>query len=215
MSGNNQFMEDMLRRIKIRHNRREKRNNNQKLSDDFYNRPGMTKQDKISQSVYSIKEKLEDYEQIDREDYPHIPPGTFIRYLKKLPNDRIKYCHGGLLAINAYPKYWILKNKTPDGTFKTWSVQLQNDNMYFCKKHDSVPEKSLQEICEMVMSGKYRLVKADLLSKLDPRILIELVGKEDENANEDENSDEESSTMESDDDSDELRRGTTIVTLMK
>lgn len=212
----NQFL-DAIKRIALNSNRSRARNRSrtQKLSEHQYTGPSVTTQDKISKDAKKIKEKLKDFEKIERDDYSFIAPGTFIRYLKKLPNNRIKYCHGGILIINASPSYWILKNRLPDGTPTTWSVQLQTDNIYYCKKHDDVPQKSLQEVCEMVLSGEYRLVKASLLSKMNPDVLVKLVGREDEQQDSDEdNSDEDSSTLESDEDSDEYRRPTTIVTLV-
>ena len=66
----------------------------------------------------------------------------------------------------------------------------------------------------MVLSRKYRLVEAALLAQLDQETLLKLIGKEDETLCDSDNSDEDSSTMESDEDSDEYRRPTTIVHLV-
>ena len=76
----------------------------------------------------------------------------------------------------------------------------------------------------MVMSRKYRLIEASLLTKLDPKVLVKLIGKKEAESvysnissykveNSDEESDE-STTMDSGDDSDEYRRPTTIVQLV-
>lgn len=180
-----------------------------------YSRPKITLQDEISKDPAKIKERLKNYDSIDRDDYKYVQPGTFIRYLKKISNNRVKYCHGGMMVINGYPAYWILKNKLSDGKVRMWSVQLQGDNIYYRKKIPDIPEKSIQEICKMVLSGEYRLIKA--VDLLKPEFSIKLLGKDDthENTrrrnNEDSyNSDEESSTMDSDEDSYDQRRPTIV-----
>ena len=211
--SNEQFAR-AIKKIKVNSNKNRARHVNGE-----YIRPDVTLQDKISKDPAEIKKRLKDYQSIDRDDYKYVRPGTFIRYLKKISNNRVKYCHGGMLVINAYPAYWILKNKLSDGKVRMWSVQLQSDNIYYRKKIPDVPEKSIQEICQMILSGEYRLVKAtDLVS---PQFHVKLMSANAHTydssvydsstynyGNSDE--DEESSTMESDDDSYDKRRQTVV-----
>ena len=182
-----------------------------------YIRPPVTLQDKISEDPNMIKEKLVGYDQINRDNYEYIKPGTFIRYLRYLEGNRVKYCHGGILIVNAAPAYWILSNNTPERRTVSWSVQLQNSNIYYCKSEQkNIPEQSVQQMCDMILSGEYRLIKTDLLLKLPPNILTKIVNNNNSMFDSDEdNSDEESSSMCSDEDSDEYRRPTTIVQLVK
>lgn len=224
MSGDNQFFESAIKKIALNSNKRRNKNINEKGE---YVRPKVTEQDKISQSLAKIKKRLNGFEEIDTDNYAYIRPGTFIRYLKKLPEGRVKYCHGGMLVINAAPVYWVLKNRMSTGKSILWSVQLNGDNIFFCKQGSALPENSIKEICEMVMSREYKLIKTELLLKLPRDMLLKLIddndtervntkvmryGFEDDESNSDE--DDESSTMESDEDSDEYRRPTTIVELV-
>jgi len=229
------FLNNAIKKIALNSNKN-KRNRRKNVDENGnYVRPEVTEQDKISQSLSKIKKRLVDFEEIDVDNYAYIRPGTFIRYLKKLPNDRVKYCHGGMMVINAAPDYWVLKNKMSSGKSILWSVQLNGENMFYCKKGSSLPENSIKEICEMVMSREYKLIKTELLLKLPRDMLLKLIDDEDtgkvntkvikckntSNSDEDSDStimnsdeDSDSTTMDSDEDSDEYRRPTTVVQLV-
>lgn len=217
MSGDDQFL-STIKKIALKANSRKNRSKKNEVYSNYV-RPNVTTQDKISENPKLIKEKLEGFVQIDRDDYKHIPPGTFIRYLKYLPGNRVKYCHGGVLAFNAAPVYWILSNKIPNEPKRCWSVQLQNNNIYYRKSENTqIPNQSIKEMCDMITSGEYRLIKTELLLKLPSNLLIKLLddsdAKKQNRASEQDNSDEDSTTLESDEDSDESRRPTTIVHLV-
>jgi hypothetical protein len=224
MSHNDHFLKGAIKKIALKSNNKRRKNVDEKGN---YVRPEVTEQDKISQSLSKIKKRLEDFEEIDMDNYSYIRPGTFIRYLKKLPNGRVKYCHGGMLAINAAPLYWVLKNKLTSGKSISWSVQLNGENMFYCKEGSALPENSIKEICEMVMSQEYKLIKTELLLKLPKDMLLKLIDDNDtervntkiirgRNNSDESNSDEddESTTLDSEDDSDEARRPTTVVELI-
>jgi hypothetical protein len=224
MSRDDHLLSNAIKKIALNSKKRRKKN----VDDNGnYVRPDITEQDKISQSLSKIKKKLHDFEEIDSDNYAYIRPGTFIRYLKKLPNSRVKYCHGGMLVINAAPVYWVLKNTMTSGKNILWSVQLNGENIFYCKPGSALPENSIKEICEMVMSREYKLIKTELLLKLPKDMLLKLIDDdetervntkivkyENRDSDSDSNSDEDSSTMNSDEDSDEYRRPTTVVHLV-
>lgn len=227
-----QFLKNAVKKIVLKTNKNSRRKNVD--ADGNYVRPEITEQDRISQSLSKIKTRLKDFEEIDIDNYAYIRPGTFIRYLKKLPNGRVKYCHGGMLVINAAPVYWVLKNRMSTGKSILWSVQLNGENMFYCKQGSALPENSIKEICEMVMSREYKLIKTEHLLKLPKEMLLKLIDdddtaqintkmmryKDDESnsdesgSDNDDESDSESTTMDSDEDSDEYRRPTTVVHLV-
>lgn len=194
-----------------------------------YVRPEVTEQDRISQDPAEVKKKLKDFTIIEREDYSYVQPGTFVRYLKKLKNGRYKYCHGGMLIVNASPVYWVLKS-TQRGKEILWSVQLQSDNIYYRKEMSEVTQKTMQEMYNAIKSGEYRLIKTEYLIKLinnqhsgghgNGGYNVTKISNDDGNhyresmlqecSDEDSDFSDESSTMESDDDSDEKRRPTYV-----
>lgn len=183
--------------------------NNKRKTHKKYVRPALTLQDKISQDPAAVKKRLKGFKQIDKEDYKYVKPGTFIRYLKKIPNGKYKYCHGGLLIVNADPVYWVLKSKQR-GKDILWSVQLQSDNIYYRKQISEMPEKTMQDIYNAIKSGEYKLIKTkDLMNLINNSGKgVQLIDESSESYTA--NSDEESSTMESDDDSDDERRPTIV-----
>ena len=187
-----------------------------KKKSQKYVRPDITLQDKISSDPSEVKKRLKDFEKIKREDYKYIKPGTFVRYLKKIVNGNYKYCHGGLLVVNAAPVYWVLKAKQR-GQNILWSVQLGGDNMYYKKRRSDVPDRTMHDIYSAIKSGEYKLIKTtDLLRLLNQNgrrtTRIEMVGGGDESDGSDDeyNSDEDSSTLESDEDSNDERRMTVV-----
>ena len=136
---------------------------------DGYVRPELTEQDKISAQPEEVKKRFKDFDKIEKDDYQYVKPGTYIRYLKSLPNGQYKYCVGGYLHLNKSPDYWILKNSIYGNKNRTWSVQLKCNNIYYKKKGDTganLPENTVNEIYKKIKSGEYRLIKVEHLEML-------------------------------------------------
>jgi hypothetical protein len=124
---------------------------------------GPSQQDKIK-TKEQIMEKLKDFIAIDPKDFSQIKPGTFIRYIRKDG----KYCNGGILMRNGYPTFWVLKNRTSQGTDAMWSVQLKTGNKYFMidKERKQALKEEKDELYENVQSGKCKLVDKNSLEEL-------------------------------------------------
>jgi len=95
-----------------------------RLTKSGYSRPDKTYTDMLTKD--QILDKLDGYKQVD--DLFKVPLGSHIRYFKKLPNGKDKFCMGGFLHKNdGLPKYVILNNGK-----NSWSVQVK-DTKFFRK----------------------------------------------------------------------------------
>lgn len=206
---------------------------------DGYVRPEVTKQDEISSDPEQVKARFVGFTRITKDEYQYIKPGTYIRYLKALPDGKYQYCVGGRLYLNKSPDYWMLRNTIYGNRNRTWSVQLKSENIYYKRDNDieeQLPEEMINEIYKYIKSGEYRLIKTDDLKKLLKNVndedetfsIIDInsnntkknISKHDENDKNTEESyeksyDEESSEELSDESSEEpIRRPTTLVELV-
>lgn len=134
---------------------------------DGYQRPNITKQDEISSDPEQVKARFVDFTRIDKEEYKFIKPGTYIRYMKALPNGKYQYCVGGYLQLNKFPDYWKLTNTIYGNRNRTWSVQLKSDNIYYKRNvEEQLPEQMVNEMYKNIKTGKYRLIKTTDLEQL-------------------------------------------------
>ena len=123
-----------------------------KLGNDEYKRPKHTKTEKMS--LEEIKEKLEDYVEID--DISVIPLNTHLRYFAEVTDDKtgekkkIFRLGGFLINKNNYDKYVVLSNQpsTSSGG-KTWSVNTKTSIFYKKMSMNEIKEMYQDEIEEL------------------------------------------------------------------
>jgi hypothetical protein len=97
----------------------------------------------IYTSAEEIKEKLKLYDRIETADVKELSLGTRIAYIEVLPNNIFKYKLGGVIIVNAYPKYLILTNNN-----KSWSVQL-NRHIIFKEQYNAIIKEYTNRIKEL------------------------------------------------------------------
>jgi hypothetical protein len=90
-------------------------------------------------SADEVKEKLKNFEMINRDKIKDIAIGSFIRYVEVLNNGMFKIKLGGILKINN-PAYLILMSNN-----KSWSVQL-NKHIIFVENNSRVRKELELEI---------------------------------------------------------------------
>jgi hypothetical protein len=133
--------------------------NQQRLSQERYNRPDKTIQDKLTKE--EIAEKLQGYVKVD--NIAEVPLNTHLRYFtteinKKTGATERKFRLGGFLTNNLNnKKYIILSNGK-----LSWSVQTEN-TIFFRKK-------SIEEI---INEYEDKLKNKDnIIDKLEDKVLL-------------------------------------------
>ena len=112
-----------------------------RLKDTEYSKPKKTFTEKLNSDENSIKDKLDDYVQV--EDIFKVPLGTHIRYYKN-ENGKKKFVLGGkLINNNGLPKYIVLTN----GKY-TWSVQLDTVVTFFRKMSIAEIKKDYEDMID-------------------------------------------------------------------
>jgi len=94
---------------------------NENIAKSDYKKPKQTMTEKMTKS--EIRNALQDY----KEEKPqNICSGSHIRYFIN-DNGTLKFRMGGLVKVNAYPKYMMITNGKID-----WSVQIK-DTIFYVK----------------------------------------------------------------------------------
>lgn len=112
-----------------------------------------TKQDLISKDCDLIEENMKGYQLIIDVKIQELSLGSWIKYI----SIDGKYRTGGVLTVNSYPDYLILKNPSLN---KSWSVNLKTNNIY--SKLDN-NKKEVEREKEVL----YKLYKQGLLEIID------------------------------------------------
>ena len=114
-----------------------------------------TQQDIISNDCDLIKQHLQNYIQIKGKKIKDLNLGIWIKYITNTG----KFRTGGVLTVNSFPEYLVLKNPTLN---KSWSVNLKT-NSIFIKENlfDKKEEKREKEVL-------YKLYKQGLLEIIEP-----------------------------------------------
>ena len=94
-----------------------------RLGNDNYNRPKITKQDLISENSDELKHKLENWILIPEEYIDRLQCSTWVRYV----SHKGLYRSGGVLIKNASPTYLVLLNTKLK---KSWSVDLSKNYIF-------------------------------------------------------------------------------------
>ena len=115
-----------------------------------------TQQDIISNDCNLIKQHLENYIQIKGKKLKDINLGTWIKYITNTG----KFRTGGVLTVNSFPEYMVLKNPTLN---KSWSVNLKTNNIYI---KENLSDKKEEEREKNVL---YKLYKQGLLEIIEPQ----------------------------------------------
>lgn len=118
-----------------------------------------------------IKEKLYNYEQVDRYDIENLFPGTRIQYFEIMENNKFRFKPGGIITINGYPNYLVLTNGR-----KSWSVQLVNHIIFkeqsvdlIVKKYIDIINQKNQEIdhlISLIKTQKRKLREYEKIKKI-------------------------------------------------
>lgn len=127
-----------------------------KLYNDNYNKNIITKQDIISNDIHLIKEKLLGFKKVEEEEIEHISLGVWIKYL----NENGKYRSGGVLIVNNYPTYIVLKNPSQN---KSWSVNLKKNIIFISELKRNNVNKEIEKEKNIL----YKLYKKGLLEIID------------------------------------------------
>lgn len=148
-----------------------------RLGNDNYNRPKKTLQEKLTKEEQ--EEKLIGYQQIDGiDDLKELPLGTEIRYFiySKIGSKVIKKFRlgGRLLNKDNADKYIVLATGLPPSQ-KTWSVQVNDAEIYFKQKvEDVIKEQSVKkEEVNKLMKDNERLMEELLKLRDDYKNLKE------------------------------------------
>jgi len=80
-----------------------------------------------------IKDRLKNYERVDKEDADKIVPGTRVQYFEELKDGSLKYRPGGTMIVNKSPTYMVMSN----GRI-TWSIQLEKIILFKEKDYDAL-----------------------------------------------------------------------------
>lgn len=140
---------------------------NWKMHDGWI-KQGKSRQDQISEDPKEFAKKFEGYVEIQPEEYPLMPEGTWIRYMRHAPEVKYGYQYrsGGILVRNCYPDYWVLKPAVGRG--KNWSVPLKLKNRYFRKDRGELKrvKERKEKLWNAVDTGKYMLLSVDEYKKL-------------------------------------------------
>ena len=119
-------------------------NKSKRFTNDNYNRPKKTIQDKLTPE--EIEEKLDDY--IEVENIQDVPLNTHLRYFsivtERKKTRKIFRLGGFLINKNNYEKYVVLSN----GTSK-WSVQTNKSIFYRKMNLKEIKENYEDEIEEL------------------------------------------------------------------
>lgn len=135
-----------------------------------------SKQDKINRDPSQIQENLVGFEQIAPAEYATVAPGTFIRYVSCLANNKQQLRLGGVLVRNSAPEYWVLKSGRNKTKSVTWSVALKPTaknpalNIFYRKKGMMCKDDNKQqlgaELFSLLESRKFFLVSAEKLQSM-------------------------------------------------
>lgn len=90
-----------------------------------------------------IKDRLKNYERVNKEDSDKIVPGTRVQYFEELKDGSLKYRPGGTMIVNKSPTYMVMSN----GRI-TWSIQLEKIFLFKEKDYDTLKrdyEEKLKE----------------------------------------------------------------------
>lgn len=119
----------------------------ERLNNDNYNRPKVTKQDLISENNDELKNKLKNWVLMPEDYLDRIKCGIWIRYV----SHQGLYRSGGILINNSSPTYLVLLNPKLN---KTWSVNLANNYIFIedIEKKKKV-EKIKNDLYELYQKG--------------------------------------------------------------
>lgn len=135
---------------------------NNLYSNNKYNNPNLTQQQKISSDIEQIKQNLEGFQLSKDKDLKSIPLGSWIKYISKTGLYRV----GGVLTVNQAPVYLMLKNPSIN---KTWSVDLSKNYIYI-KKNLSLDTININQ-------KKEEEREKNILYKLYQQGLLEIIEK--------------------------------------
>jgi len=107
-----------------------------RLNEDNFKRPKVTKQDLISENSDELKHKLENWVLMPEDYLDRISCGKWIRYV----SHEGLYRSGGILIKNSAPTYFVLLNQKIN---KTWSVNLSKNYIFIENEEE---KKKIEEI---------------------------------------------------------------------
>lgn len=120
----------------------------------------ITKQDIISNDIELVKEKLQGYKQVEDKEVEHIALGTWVKYISKSG----KFRFGGVLTVNQYPTYLVLKNPSQN---KSWSVDLSKNILFISEKKELNTNIIKNKDIEKEKNILYTLYKKGLLEIIE------------------------------------------------
>jgi hypothetical protein len=90
-----------------------------------------------------IKERLKNYERVNKDDAVSITPGTRVQYFEELKDGSLKYRPGGTMIVNKSPTYMVMSN----GRI-TWSIQLEKIFLFKEKDYDALKKDYEEKLKE-------------------------------------------------------------------
>lgn len=121
-----------------------------RLGNDNYIKKEKGKQDKINENSDEIIKSLKDYINVPKHLCEYLILGAKIKYI----SNQGYFRYGGILINNKFPEYIVLLNPFKK---KTWSVDLNKNNIFMEDVKKSKEEKEIKE-------KLYELYKDDKLS---------------------------------------------------
>lgn len=117
--------------------------NSPKKNKYAYAKSVLTKTEQMNneESREKIKQALQNYVQIDRDDIKDLGNGIHLRYFSYDNKGVRKFRLGGFIYKNMYPKYVILSNSRG----VRWSVQIKNTIFFRRMKNDEI-QKEYEEL---------------------------------------------------------------------
>ena len=104
-------------------------------------------------NIESLIKKLQNCIEIHQDNYEDLERGVWIKYI----TSENKYRSGGILILNKYPEYLVLKNPYSN---KTWCVNLIKNTIFVSNKNSNI-----QEMIEK--NNLYKLYKQGYIKILD------------------------------------------------
>lgn len=137
------------------------------LATDGYVRPKVTAAEMLT--AEQIKERLKNYEKVQKDDLYKLVDGDKVRYFKVEGDGNFKYRPGGFVLVNSAPDYLVLTNNGAN-----WSVQLDDNVIFKAIDIDEIEEKHKIEISDLKRKEEhlYQLLikQKNLIARLRERI---------------------------------------------
>lgn len=132
---------------------------------DGYVRSSKSKTASEMLSATDIKQRMKNFEKVDKEDLSNLVDGDKVRYFEVSENGGYKYRPGGFVLVNGAPKYLVLTNNGFN-----WSVQLDSNIIFKAKDIDIIEEAHESELAELkktiVQLRTYALKQKRIAEKL-------------------------------------------------